>query len=140
MAECLEIPLAVDLEEILRVSEEAEEFLSDHGASLKTVFNVNLALDELLTNVINYGYEGSDLSSARIMVRIAIEGDDLELEIQDNGRAFNPLEAEEPDLDLEIDDRPIGGLGIHFVRSMMENVDYRREGDCNILSMRRSIH
>lgn len=140
MSERLEIPLSVDLEEILRVSEQAEEFLSEHGASLKAVFNVNLVLDELLTNVISYGFESLSADNGYIMVRIQVEGDELALEIEDDGRAFNPFDIDEPDLDLDIDDRPIGGLGIHFVRSMMNEVDYRREGNRNIITMRGSIH
>ena len=60
------------------------------------------------------------------------------MEFEDRGREFNPLEIEEPDLDTPIENRQLGGLGIHLVRQMMDEAKYRREGDKNILMLRKS--
>jgi len=60
------------------------------------------------------------------------------MEFEDRGREFNPLEISEPDLDTPIENRQLGGLGIHLVKKMMDEAQYRREGDRNILMLRKS--
>jgi serine/threonine-protein kinase RsbW len=60
-------------------------------------------------------------------------------EVEDDGRAFNPLEAAAPNLDASIDERPIGGLGIHLVRSVMTSVEYRRQDGRNVLTMKKKL-
>jgi anti-sigma regulatory factor (Ser/Thr protein kinase) len=62
----------------------------------------------------------------------------IEMEFEDRGREFNPLEIGEPDLDSPIENRQLGGLGIHLVRKMMDEAKYRREGDRNILMLRKA--
>ena len=68
-------------------------------------------------------------------MRIIREGDTFTVELEDDARPYNPLEAPEPDLEAEIDDRPIGGLGVHLVRTIMDTVNYRRTHNRNLLIM-----
>lgn len=87
---------------------------------------VMIALDEVLSNIAKHG--GDNLS-----VAIAVDQQRLTATIVDDGPPFDPLAQEAPDVDLDIDERAIGGLGIHLVREMMDEVVYAREKDGNRL-------
>ena len=99
---------------------------------------MNLALDEVVTNVIRYAHD-DDGRQHQIVVRLALEQDVLTAQVEDEGRAFNPVEAPAPDIGASIDERPIGGLGIHLVRSVMNSVEYRREDGRNVLTMKKKL-
>lgn len=129
--------LTSGLEEIAVLSEAIEKFAADNGVPQEMAFKVNLSLDELLTNTLSYGYpEGGE---REISVRLATQGQTLVIETHDNAFPFNPLEKPEPDISQNIDERPIGGLGIHIVRKMMDEIAYRREAGFNILTMKKSF-
>ena len=97
------------------------------------VFRVNLALEELVLNIMDYGY---DEGVHEIEITLTSEADALTIEIVDGGRPFDPLkDAPEPDVNAPIEDRPIGGLGVHLVRTMMDQMHYRREKGKNHLTM-----
>ena len=132
----MEFRLKNELEEIRLLAEAIELWGEENGIPGKTLFQLNLALDELLTNTITYGYpEGGE---HEIMLRLIPEGEkELLIEIRDDGLAFNPLEVKAPDLKQDIEERPIGGLGIHLVRQMLNELEYRRENGQNILLMRK---
>lgn len=133
----MEFRLKNELEEIQLLAEAIELFGEENGIPAKALFQVNLALDELLTNTISYGYpEGGE---HEILVSLILEGErKLRIEIHDDGEAFNPLETEEPDTSQDIDERPIGGLGIHLVRQMMDEIEYIRKDEQNILLIRKT--
>lgn len=95
---------------------------------------VELALDELLTNTISYGFESTE--HADIGVELDLADNHLVLRLSDNGRAFDPFAEVAPvDIDADIDDRQIGGLGIHLVRETMDDVHYERSADRNVLTL-----
>ena len=91
---------------------------------------LELCLEELVVNVCNYAY-GSDEGDITVSCKVEDE-DKFTVEIRDSGVAFNPLELEKPDIDANIEDRPIGGLGVFLVKNMTDNVEYLREGDENV--------
>jgi serine/threonine-protein kinase RsbW len=93
---------------------------------------LDLVLEEILINVARYAYTpGSGL----VEVGYLADGPGkISVEIVDSGRFFNPLEADPPDFSRGLADRPIGGLGVFLVRSMVASIDYRRDRDRNILS------
>ena len=134
-AEHQTILLANDLAEIARVAEAVEDFCAGHDAPVQAVFQINLAIDEVLTNTISYGYP--DGGRHEITVELARQGAEIVIDLIDDAIAFNPLEAPEPDLDAPLEDRRIGGLGVHFVKTMMTGVSYAREGDRNRLTLRK---
>ena len=103
--------------------------------SRNVVDDLNLALDEVVTNIISYAYD--DEAEHQIGIRVALDGDGVSVQVEDDGRAFNPLEAPKPDVGLDLEQRPIGGLGVHIVRSLMDALEYRREDDRNIFIMRK---
>jgi len=127
----LSVIIKNDLSEIQRLSKTVEEFGKINNLSSKTIFDTNLSLDELLTNIISYGYD--DNKEHKIFIQIWVEDNELNIEIIDDGQAFNPLTIPEPDLDKSIDERPIGGLGFHLVKKLMERVEYKRKQNKNIL-------
>lgn len=134
MTGSLDLRLANDLAEIPRLAETVEGFFEENGLPPKLAFSFNLALDELLTNVISYAFEPG--TAHEIAVRLTVADGEVRAELEDDGPAFDPLtEAGAPVLDGDIDDRPIGGLGIHFVKTMMDRVQYERRDGRNRLTL-----
>ncbi|MBM3546286.1 MAG: ATP-binding protein [Alphaproteobacteria bacterium] len=132
MASRFEISLKNDLPEIHRLAEAVDAFFSDQGLPDGLSYKFNLAFDEIITNIVSYGYD--DAEEHKIEVRIALKDGLVEAEVVDDARAFDPLsEAKEPDVTAELEDRPIGGLGIFFVKEMMDEVRYKRENGYNHL-------
>lgn len=101
--------------------------------SSKDVFAFHLVLEELVSNIVQYAY--SDPDHGDLIVELSRADGLVTIVLRDHGAPFNPLRQEPPDLSLPIEQRPIGGLGIHLVKSMMDGVDYRFEEGCNILTV-----
>ena len=116
-------------DELDRVSGAVEELAEREGWPPEMVYRVTLVIEELVVNIINHGH---DDGVHDIEIAMTSEPDALTVEIIDDGRPFDPLsDAPEPDLDSLLEDRPVGGLGIHLVLTMMDEVHYRREQDRN---------
>lgn len=137
MKGALEVRVRNSLDELARLAEQVEEFCDAQGIGPGIAYNLNLAFDELITNTISYGYD--DHAVHEIVVRLAVANDTVEAEIIDDGRAFDPLSREDPDVNADLDDRQIGGLGIFFVKQFMDEVAYRREGDYNVVALRKGL-
>ena len=103
------------------------------GFSPDRIRDIELALEELLVNIINYAYPGEEGSIDLTCFQDARGR--LVFEIVDNGVPFDMLAYADPDTTLQIEDRRIGGLGIFFVKQLMDDVRYRRETDQNILTI-----
>jgi serine/threonine-protein kinase RsbW len=109
------------------------QWLADQGAPAEIQNFANLALEEFGTNSIKYGYD--DANEHWIEVTLSISGRELIVNIIDDGRAFNPLEAPEPQFDIPMEERRVGGLGIYLVRKMSDRMEYQREGGKNRLTL-----
>lgn len=133
MSERLELMLHSSLDEIPRLVEAMEGFFESKDLPLRMGMDLVLAIDEMATNVISYGYGGRD--DATFEVTATIDGGDVTVEIIDSGKPFNPLEIPEPDTHASLEDRPVGGLGVHLARRLMTRVEYRREAGKNRLVM-----
>jgi sigma-B regulation protein RsbU (phosphoserine phosphatase) len=129
----LEITLANRLDELHHLSEAVASFGAEHGLDEQTIYRLNLALDELITNTISYGFD--DEGEHQIVVRLWVTDGTLKAELQDDGQSFDPLSAPAPDIEAPVETRAIGGLGIHFVKSMMDHIDYHRVDGKNRLVM-----
>lgn len=130
-----ELHLSLDGDEPRRVAELFEEMAEEHDVPLGIVFKFQLALDELLTNVVSYAFD-QDPSDAAVKVILEMNNDRIIAVIEDNGRPFNPLlDAPIPDLDLSAEDRTIGGLGIHLTKAFVETLSYERADGWNRLSL-----
>lgn len=122
MAPTLELNIADQLGEIAEVAARIEAFTEPLALPSAAVGRLNLCLDELLTNIIRYGFQQPGHT---IALRVTVLPDRLRAELADDGRPFDPLtQAPDPDLDAELEDRAVGGLGVHLVKQLMERVEY----------------
>ena len=122
------------LRELDRLADEVGRFCSEHSLGEDAVFELNLVLEELFVNTVRHGgCEGMD-NAARVRLQ---SGDGVEVEYSDHGLPFDPTQAAEPDIHALLDERQPGGLGIHLVRKIMQDVRYSRVDDWNRIVMRR---
>lgn len=133
----ISVTLKNDVAEIERLSQNVEAFGRSHGLPEEFLYAVNLALDEIVTNVISHGYAGE--TGREIIVELGIEGGELIAQVSDEARPFNPLEAPAAHVDGALEERPVGGLGIHLARTLMDSMAYRREGHKNVLILKKRI-
>jgi anti-sigma regulatory factor (Ser/Thr protein kinase) len=105
----------------------------NNGIGEDFYYDIRLALEEAVSNTIKYGYEDEQVHMIR--VRAGMENQEFFIEIEDDGKAFNPLDTPDPNLSLPVEEKPIGGLGIYLLRAVMDQVEYRRDGTRNILRM-----
>lgn len=125
------------LSELDALCQKLEKFGQSMGLSKKCIFEANLALDELFTNIISYGFE--DKNEHTVRITISLLNDELVVSIEDDGVPFNPTKVETPDLECTIEECRIGGLGIHLAKNLMDEVCYQRCKDKNILTLRKNI-
>ena len=133
MAYTLSISFANDMQELTHVLQVVNVFLEPRALPSKLVYAVNLILEEILMNIIKYGYD--DGESHEIEVQIEVEQEEIALTVIDDGREFNPLTVPPPDRSKSAMDRIEEGLGLQFVRHMRNAIEYRREEDKNILKI-----
>lgn len=124
-------------EEISRVVDAVDRFAAEHRLSVDDVGDLQVALDEILTNIVDYGY--TDDADHEIRIRLQVIGNVLEATIVDDGFAFNPLESQAPDVRAPLHERRVGGLGIHFVKNLMTEITYDRVDGRNLLVLRKNL-
>ena len=98
-----------------------------------------MILEELFTNAVNYGYPEGAAATGRIEIGLAVKKGRLEIRFSDDGRPFDPLSHTPPDLDRVPADRPLGGLGLHLLRSLVDDARYRRDRHGNHLALIRNL-
>lgn len=118
------------LEEVARVNAAFAEFSEAQAVPLEVRRSMLVVLDELLANIISYGLATDGGGEAAIEVVLGAES--LTVTLSDNAAAFDPFARAAPDTTLSVEERPIGGLGIHLVRHMVDEVSYQRSGDRNV--------
>jgi anti-sigma regulatory factor (Ser/Thr protein kinase) len=123
--------------EIPAANEAASRWLADRNAPPAADYLANLAIEELVTNCIKYGYD--DSAEHIIEIELELSGGELILTVTDDGHPFNPLELPEPNTSASVQDLPIGGLGIHLLRRMSDRMDYVRTDARNRLTLRKSL-
>jgi anti-sigma regulatory factor (Ser/Thr protein kinase) len=131
------LPFKNKISEIARLHQVVEEYFFKHMIPTNIQASVNLALEELLVNTITYGF--ADDQEHDITITFGMKDNMLITEIEDDGIAFNPLKASDPDLESSLEEKEIGGLGIHMVKTLMDNVEYRRNNDKNLIILKKSI-
>jgi serine/threonine-protein kinase RsbW len=108
-----------------------EQFCLANGISEDDAFNLHLVLDESVINVIVHGYE--DAAEHDIHVRLRFDQNHVVVDIDDDGIPYNPLDAPKPRFDLPIEQRRIGGLGVHIMKTLARSIEYKREDGRNYL-------
>ncbi|WP_031435097.1 ATP-binding protein [Methylomarinum vadi] len=126
--------ISTRLEEIETLADTVDNVLTDSDLA----FSVNLCLEELITNTINYGLGGA--SDRLIHVQINSTAEWLEIVLEDDAPQFDPfVQVPEPKLDQDINDRPIGGLGVHLVKKIMDDVHAYYDGTGNMIVLRKRL-
>ena len=124
------------LDSLERIAEDAENFCAENRIDATSSFALNLCLDEIFTNCVMYGYKGCQ--SKEVSIKLEASNGELLAEVIDDACAFNPLEEiKNPNLDGNVEDRQIGGLGVFLVKKNMDKIEYSYEGGKNILRMYR---
>lgn len=114
------------LDAIAPLTEALAEWAAAAGVAPRVMAGMTLILDELITNVVTHGLRDAP---GDVQLRAELDTDCLVVTLRDQAPAFNPLDAPEPDTSLELEDREVGGLGVHLVRKLADGLHYRRTED-----------
>ena len=126
-----------DLSELETLCQHLNKFGQTSGLSEACITDINICLDELFTNIISYGFD--DDCEHIIKVTMTPEKKGLCLSIEDDGKPFNPVEFKTPDVSCSIEECKIGGLGIHIIRKLMDDICYERCKNKNVLKLKKGI-
>ena len=133
----LHLRLPAEQVSLLVVAEAVEALAESNDWPTEARFHVDLVLEELVQNIVSYGFP--DGRPGEFELDIDREGEDLVIVLSDNGMAFDPFSLATPDTNLPLEERSIGGLGVHFTRTLMNGYAYRRDGDRNRVELRKSL-
>lgn len=126
-----------DVQEVPQLASFIDEVAEACGIDMATTMSLNLAMEEAVVNVMSYAYPAGTVGNVDIDAEFA-DGQ-LTFVLSDSGTPFDPTQAGTPDLTLDAEERPIGGLGIFLVRQIMDTVVYRRSDGKNILTLTKNI-
>jgi anti-anti-sigma factor len=124
-------------EEVARVIAAFDEFAGTHGLPSAARRSMNVVFDELLANTVSYGLAGRD--DGEVIVEVGVDAGVLKVTLTDNGDPFDPFARAAPDTSLSVEDRPIGGLGIHLVRQLVDEVEYQWKGRRNVVVLTKRL-
>lgn len=125
------------IEELPLLFSKIEELGEMWNLSLPLTMNINLVLEEAVSNVIFYAF--NDEKRHEIIILVSLENEVLKIEIIDDGLPFDPTNRQMPDVTLSAEDREIGGLGIYLIKQIMDTVEYTRVDNNNILTLTKKI-
>lgn len=137
MAEELRVTIPARLSEVRELSGLVEKFGDANGLPDPKVFVINLALDELITNTVTHGLE--DMADAEIRIEMRVVADTLILVMEDNGQPFDPTQETNADVTSSLEERAVGGLGLHLVKSFADRVSYEFVEGRNRLTMEHDL-
>ena len=127
------LTLVNDLRQVSLLSGFVDRIRKENDLAPALAARIHLALEEAVSNVIMYAYpEGT---TGNLVLDAVRDGNRLRFTLVDRGKAFDPTAVPEADLTTRVEDRPIGGLGIHLVRSIMDSIRYKRLDGMNVLTM-----
>ena len=129
-----ELTIDATIENITQVTAFVDEQLEALGCPLKAQMQIDIAIDEVFSNIANYTY-APDTGRALVRIETCREPASITLTFKDRGVAYNPLEKKDPDVILALEEREIGGLGIFMVKKSMDKMFYRRKGRQNVLTV-----
>jgi serine/threonine-protein kinase RsbW len=116
-----------------KIEELADKWELPHALAM----NINLVIEEALTNIIFYAF--ADNGKHEIKISVSFNNNKrLRIKITDNGIPFNPLAQQQPDITLPVEERPVGGLGIFLISQIMDGMHYSRQNNLNVLTLNKS--
>ncbi len=125
------------IKEISSLAEKIEELAEEWEISPALAMNMNLVIEEAVSNIIFYAF--ADKYKHKIKISVSTDNKTLTISITDDGIPFNPLEQQQPDIKLPAEERPVGGLGIFLISQIMDEMQYNRKGNENRLTLKKSI-
>jgi serine/threonine-protein kinase RsbW len=125
------------VDELEKIHSTVERIINEWGIPLQLGMCINLAIEEAFTNVVNYAFH--DNEQHLVDIEFIKKEDQIEIIITDDGQHYDPTQKDDPQTDLPLEDRPVGGLGIFLIRKLMDNVEYQRNSDKNILKLTKRI-
>ena len=128
----LQLELLSTTDDLGRADASVRAFCQRHRVGEDATHDLCLAVDELFANTMRHGYGGTE---GPIVLWLGLADGVLTLELRDRASPFNPLEASAPDLDAPIEERPIGGLGLHIIRELMTSMEYERDAGENCVTL-----
>lgn len=123
--------------ELTSLAGKIDELAEEWEISQALVMNINLVIEEAVSNIIFYGF--ADKRKHEIEILITLDNNLLTISITDDGIPFNPLEQQQPDITLPAEERPVGGLGIFLISQIMDEMQYTRKGNLNILTLNKAL-
>lgn len=131
-----EFEVEAKLENFEKLLNDIEGLLEETNCPADMIYQLNICFEEIYVNICNYAYSnGNGDGKARILLEITENPYKVLIKFRDTGIPYNPLEKEDPDINLSAEERPIGGLGIYFVKNMMDEVLYEYNNGENVLSI-----
>ncbi len=127
----LEVNIPNHLDEIDTVNAAFNAFAEEKGLETHVRRKMNLVFDELLSNIVSYAHD--DTRDHTIEVKVELSADKLTVTVADDGKPFNPFLLPAPDTGQSVEEREVGGLGVHLVRNVMDEVSYHRRTDRNVV-------
>lgn len=113
-----------------------EEELKKNNTNNKNIKQILIAFEEMFVNIAHYAYSEND---GNVVVSVEADNKKVRVELKDCGKPFNPLEKKDPDVNLSIEERQVGGLGIFIVKNIMDRVNYKYEDGKNMFAMEKDI-
>lgn len=133
-----ELTIPAQVENLGAVTDFVNEQLEAYNCPMKAQMQLDLAIDELFSNIAHYAYH-PQTGPATIRVEVEEEPLAVILTFIDNGMPYDPLAAKEPDITLPAEERPVGGLGIFLVKKTMDEISYEYKDGQNILRIRKNM-
>ena len=131
------VKIEADVNNLPTVLNKLETVLALADVSFPLINKVSLVVEEIFTNIAMYAYSPK---KGEAEIQFDIENEELTITFIDEGKAYNPLETEDPDLTLDAKSRGIGGLGIFISKNIADSMDYASDGNKNILTIKKSIN
>ncbi len=132
------ITLTNDIQQVPQLADFVDMVCEEVGMDMAIAIQMNLAMEEAVVNVMDYAYPAGTVGD--VTIEAESDDDQLQFTIIDSGTPFDPTAKEEVDTTLSAEERPIGGLGIHLVRQLMDSINYERIDGKNILTLRKKIN
>ncbi len=133
-----ELNLIASDETLYTVLDEVREALEKNGASENQIIPITIAVEEIYVNIAHYAYGGNP-GEAIVEIDIRQDPKRIWIRFRDRGIPYNPLEKEDPDITLSVEERQIGGLGIYMVKNMMDSVSYEYADGQNVFTVEKGF-
>ncbi len=137
MRDELRVSLSPTLSAVRGLAQMVEEFGDANKLPMQKIYMINLAVEELITNTVSYGLRG--VTQPKIEIALQVNSTVLAVTMVDNGEPFDPTQDTNPDLSSAVDDRPIGGLGLHLVKTFAARIKYEYVDGKNRLTLEHDL-